>query len=174
VAGHITRPDDSSVENTHRRHDPEEKIRSRQVDSHARSDFSASSVTGTWRGPASRIRVRLVVVTRRDLSRKESELMVELIHEHVVHVRTPNGDAYVPRTYGERQTDGTWEGWLEFDPISGNGPALRTERETSQATREALEVWSSGLESVYFEGAFTRARVISPSSPRARRSRRAG
>jgi hypothetical protein len=99
--------------------------------------------------------------------------MVEMIHEHVVHVRTPNGDAYVPRTYGERQADGMWEAWLEFDPISRNGPTLRTERETSQATREALEVWSSGLESVYFEGAFARARVISPPSPRARWSRRA-
>jgi hypothetical protein len=100
--------------------------------------------------------------------------MVEMIQEDVVHVRTPNGDAHVPRTYGERQTDGVWEGWLEFDPISGNGLTLRTERETSQATREALEVWSSGLESVYFEGAFARARVISPSPLRARHSRRAG
>ena len=86
--------------------------------------------------------------------------MAKLIHEHVVHVRTPEGQVFVPRTYGERQADGTWEGWLEFDPIDGHGPALRTERETSQATRDALEVWASGLEAVYFKGAFARARVV--------------
>jgi hypothetical protein len=89
--------------------------------------------------------------------------MAELIHEHVIHVRTPAGDAFVPRTYGVRQADGMWEGWLEFDPIDGRGPTLRTERETSQATRDALEVWASGLEAVYFEGAFERARVLAQS-----------
>jgi hypothetical protein len=86
--------------------------------------------------------------------------MAELIHEHVVHVRTPEGQAFVPRTYGERQADGAWEGWLEFDSIDGRGPTLRTERETSQATRNALEVWARGLEAVYFEGAFERAHVL--------------
>ena len=92
-----------------------------------------------------------------------AERMAYLIHEHAVHVRTPDGETYVPRTYAERQADGTWEGWLEFDPIDRRGPALRTERETSQATREALEVWASGLEAVYFEGAFERARVLTAS-----------
>ena len=86
--------------------------------------------------------------------------MAELIHEHVVDVRTPEGEAFVPRTYGERQADGTWEGWLEFDPIDRRGPTLRTEREPSQASRDALEVWASGLEAVYFEGAFEQARVL--------------
>ena len=92
--------------------------------------------------------------------------MAELIHEYIIHVRTREGDAYRTRTYGERRADGTWEGWLEFDPIDGYGPTLRTERETSQATRDALEVWASGLEPVYFEGAFARARVLPASSRR--------
>ena len=86
--------------------------------------------------------------------------MAELIHEHVIHVRTPEGETYMPRTFGVQQANGVWEGWLEFDPIGGYGPTLRTERETSQATRDALDVWACGLEAVYFEGAFERARVL--------------
>ena len=88
------------------------------------------------------------------------QIMAELIHEHPIHVRTPEGKTYVPRTYGQQQASGMWEGWLEFDPIVGRGPKLRTERETSQATRDALEVWAAGLQAVYFEGAFERARVL--------------
>lgn len=88
--------------------------------------------------------------------------MAQLIHEHLIHVSTPEGETYVPRTYAERGADGTWEAWLEFDPTDGRGPALRTKRETSQATRHALEVWASGLEAVYFEGAFARARLLAP------------
>jgi hypothetical protein len=88
--------------------------------------------------------------------------MAELIHEHVMHIRTPEGEKFVARTYGEQQSNGVWEGWLEFDPIGGHAPppSLRTEREISQATREALENWACGLEAVYFEGAFERARVL--------------
>ena len=86
--------------------------------------------------------------------------MAHLIREHHTHVQTPAGVTYVPRTYAEREADGTWKAWLEFRPITGEGTVLRTERETSQATREAVESWASGLEAVYFEGAFSRARVV--------------
>jgi hypothetical protein len=86
--------------------------------------------------------------------------MANLIHEHSTHIRTPDGRAYLARTYGELQADGAWIGWLEFEPIDKIGPVLRTDRETSQASRDALESWASGLEAVYFEGAFGRARVL--------------
>jgi hypothetical protein len=86
--------------------------------------------------------------------------MVELIHEHHTHIRTPEGIAYVPRTYALQQADGMWEAWLEFDPIDRDLPTLRTERETSQASREAVHIWASGLERAYFEGAFARAYVV--------------
>jgi hypothetical protein len=86
--------------------------------------------------------------------------MPELIHEHSAHIRTPEGLAYLVRIYGARQSDGTWIGWLEFDPVARKGPVLRTDRETSQATRSALESWALGLEMAYFEGAFARARVV--------------
>jgi hypothetical protein len=86
--------------------------------------------------------------------------MAQMIHEHHTHVRTPEGAAYVPRTYADRQADGTWEAWLEFHPLNAGAPALRTERETSQATREAVANWALGLEPAYFQGAFERARLI--------------
>ena len=88
--------------------------------------------------------------------------MSELIHEHRTRIRTPEGIAYVARTYALQQPDGTWEAWLEFEPLDPQAPALRTDRETSQASREALDTWASGLEATYFEGAFARARVITP------------
>ncbi len=87
--------------------------------------------------------------------------MAELIQEYTTHVRTPDGQTFVARAYGERHPDGTWIGWLEFEPVDRRGPVLRTERETSQATREAIAVWASGLEATYFEGAFARAQVVS-------------
>ncbi len=83
--------------------------------------------------------------------------MAHIIHEHHTHVRTPEGVAYIPRTVAERQTDGLWEAWLEFRPIDKGAPALRTERESSQVTREAVLYWALGLEPVYLEGAFARA-----------------
>jgi len=86
--------------------------------------------------------------------------MADLIHEHRARIHTPEGITYAPRTLAERQSDGTWEAWIEFDPIDHDGPVLRTERETSQSSREALETWASGLEGAYFEGAFGRARSV--------------
>ena len=86
--------------------------------------------------------------------------MAELIHEHATPVRAPEGPVFIARTYGEERTDGTWIGWLEFVPTQPDIPALRTDRETSQPTRHALEYWATGLEPVYLEGAFERARVI--------------
>jgi len=88
----------------------------------------------------------------------------ELVHEHRTHIRTPEGLAYVPRTYALLNTDGIWEGWLEFHPIEAEGlPVLRTDRETSQATREAVATWAAGLERTYFEGAFARAHLLGSS-----------
>jgi hypothetical protein len=88
--------------------------------------------------------------------RKEATVP-ELIHEHAVQVKDAEGEVYVPRTYGQPRADGTWVGWIEFHPLEGEGLVLRTDQETSQPNREALAYWASGLEPVYFEGAFSRA-----------------
>lgn len=86
--------------------------------------------------------------------------MAELIYEHRTRIRTPDGIGYVPRTYAVQQPDGTWEAWLEFDPVDAHAPVLRTDRDTSQASRQALDVWATGLETTYLEGAFARARIV--------------
>jgi hypothetical protein len=86
--------------------------------------------------------------------------MAELIHEHSTHMRTREGQVFVARTYGEKQSDGLWEGWLEFHPIGGVGPVLKTGRETGQSSRAAMENWSLGLEGVYLQGAFARAKIV--------------
>ena len=86
--------------------------------------------------------------------------MPELIHEYSFVYRSEDGTPYVLRAWGESRTDGTWEGWLEFSPAAPAdtaGRELRTGRETTQPNREALVYWASGLEPVYFEGAFARA-----------------
>lgn len=89
--------------------------------------------------------------------------MVELIHEYHLRIRTPEGMVYVPRTYATHRADGRWDAWLEFEPVDCDGPTLRTDRETNQISREALDVWASGLEPAYFDGAFARAHLISVS-----------
>jgi hypothetical protein len=85
--------------------------------------------------------------------------MAQLIHEHSVQVRAADGRQYRARVFGERRSDGTWMGWLEFVPVgSSDGKALRTGQETSQPDRQAVEYWAGGLEPVYLEGALARAK----------------
>src|SRR5438132_3980876 len=48
-------------------------------------------------------------------------------------------------------------GWLEFHPTDERKSVLRTEQETSQPNRIAVEYWASGLEPICLEGAFARA-----------------
>jgi hypothetical protein len=83
--------------------------------------------------------------------------MSEIIQQYSPQFRDENGVAYVVTAHGEPTTNGIWEGWLEFHPIDKTSPVMRTDRETTQPDRSALEYWASGLEPLYFEGAFARA-----------------
>lgn len=83
--------------------------------------------------------------------------MAELLQEYATEVTGPDDTTYVVRSYGEERRDGTWIGWLEFEPIDPEMPKLQTSQETSQPNRVAVEYWATGLEPVYFEGAFERA-----------------
>lgn len=83
--------------------------------------------------------------------------MAELLQEYMTEVIAANGTAYTVRSYGEERADGTWTGWLEFEPVDSTMPSLRTDQETSQPNRTAVEYWATGLEPLYFEGAFERA-----------------
>ena len=83
--------------------------------------------------------------------------MAVLLQEYSVQVVDGDGTTYDVCSYGEERDDGTWMGWLEFRPTDLSKPALRTDQETSQPNRIAVEYWSTGLEPVYLEGAFGRA-----------------
>ena len=78
-------------------------------------------------------------------------------HRRAYRVRGADGTLYTVRTYADEREDGIWEGWLEFVPVGRSEPRLRTDRETSQPNRAAVEYWATGLEPVYLEGALKRA-----------------
>jgi len=84
--------------------------------------------------------------------------MAELLQEYATTISGADDTTYFVRSYGEERADGTWIGWLEFHPADLTKPVLLTEQETSQPNRTAVEYWATGLEPVYFEGAFERAR----------------
>jgi hypothetical protein len=79
-----------------------------------------------------------------------------LIHAFSQPVRTTTGQVYAVAAYGQQRRDGAWIGWLAFTP--SEGAVLRTDRETTQPSHDDLAYWASGLEPVYLEGAFSRAR----------------
>ena len=79
-----------------------------------------------------------------------------LIREHPTKI-VESDTTYAVWVCGEQRPDGTWEGWLEFHPSDVSEPTLRTDQETSQPNRGALEYWAEGLEPIYLEGALARA-----------------
>jgi len=84
--------------------------------------------------------------------------MTRLLQEYTTRVIGPDGTSYIVRSYAEEREDGTWKGWLEFHPTVASKPILKTGQETSQPNHTDVEYWSTGLEPVYFQGAFMRAR----------------
>jgi hypothetical protein len=80
-----------------------------------------------------------------------------LVREYAEALIAPDGTEYVARACGGPRSDGTWVGWLEF-PAVGQAVVRRTGQETTQPNRDALIYWAAGLEPVYLQGAFARAR----------------
>jgi hypothetical protein len=70
------------------------------------------------------------------------------------------GTEFLVRVLGHARSDGTWAGWLEFAALDST-VVLRTNRETTQSSRDGLAYWASGLEPAYILGAFERAQAIS-------------
>jgi hypothetical protein len=91
------------------------------------------------------------------IARIEELIMAEQIEKYTSLLRDEQGVNYSIEVYGEATSSGLWEGWVEFQPLDAPAPVLRTERETTQPNRQSLEYWASGLEPLYFEGAFARA-----------------
>jgi len=90
--------------------------------------------------------------------------MTELIRRFPEAVSGPQG-VFLPRVMARKRGDGTWEGWLQFNPVGVRAATgVVTGIETLQHDRTALERWASGLTRVYAEGALARARAIRPGS----------
>jgi hypothetical protein len=82
--------------------------------------------------------------------------MSERIHTYTHGFDSPSGRHYRVHVHGHGRRDGTWAGWLVFEPDDGGEPIV-TGRETTQPNRTDLEYWAGGLEIAYFEGALQRA-----------------
>jgi hypothetical protein len=82
---------------------------------------------------------------------------MELVHERDIAMTDDSGRLYDGlRVYAVPQAGGTWAGILEFLPADGSGP-IRSARETTQSTPDAVAYWATGLQPIYFEGALERA-----------------
>jgi len=109
---------------------------------------SASVVDATPASPA---------ITRIRPRPRPRVLSAEVLSELTEHYVDKDATHYVVRVCGGPRIDGMWVGWIEFVAVGANR-VRRTEIETTQPNRESLHYWATGLEPVYFEGAFTRAR----------------
>jgi hypothetical protein len=73
----------------------------------------------------------------------------------MVHQFSSSVSGHRVRAFAEKRGN-VWIGWLEF--TGRGGKRLRTEEETSQPDKKAVEYWATGLEPVYLEGALKRAK----------------
>ena len=85
--------------------------------------------------------------------------MAELLREYPTLVGGMDDKAYVGQVWGREMKDGRWEAWLVFVPIT-RGQARRTERETTQRSRDAAKYWASGVTAIYLQGALGRSRPL--------------
>jgi len=94
--------------------------------------------------------------------------MAETLRQFDAVIRAPDGTRYQAQACGAEMTDGMWEGWIEFVPLT-DGKPLRSPRETTQPNRGDAVYWASGLTAVYLEGALTRALnplvIVPPAEP---------
>ena len=90
-------------------------------------------------------------------------MMPETVATFDTTVQDRFGERYAAKACGRLRADGLWEGWIEFQNLSG-AEILRTQRETTQSQLEDLRYWASGLTPVYLEGALDR--IVTAASPR--------
>lgn len=72
--------------------------------------------------------------------------MKELIRQYAARIADGMGTRYTAAAYGEKRSDGTWVGWLEFSPVDVDGPIHSTEDETSQPDKSGVDGWASRLD----------------------------
>jgi hypothetical protein len=89
--------------------------------------------------------------------------MAEVLVRFTEAIHDNTGTPYRAQASGAADSDGLWEGWIEF--TREDGLTLRTPRETEQPNRVALTYWAEGLTGVYLEGALARASDASAGPP---------
>ncbi len=88
--------------------------------------------------------------------------MSELLREHPTLVGgTDNGnDTYVAQIWARATDNGHWEAWIVFVPVQQGAHMRRTERDTTQASRDDVEHWAAGVTSIYLQSALARSRPV--------------
>lgn len=56
----------------------------------------------------------------------------------------PDGERFKARACALPMPKGTWQGWIEFNPLNGE-PTFRSPRETVQPSKHAIVVWADTL-----------------------------
>jgi hypothetical protein len=87
--------------------------------------------------------------------------MAEVLRVFEQPVAHSDGRRFRARVCAAPMSDGTWQGWFEF--VAPHGEVIRSQRETTQPARQAVDYWATGLTPVYLEGAL--ARALTPPPP---------
>jgi hypothetical protein len=87
---------------------------------------------------------------------------VELIAELTPIVRDDDCSEWRPRVFAVEREDGTWAAWIQFRCGQSGESLLTSPIETTQADRDAVAYWATGLEDIYLQGALSRARRLAP------------
>lgn len=89
--------------------------------------------------------------------------MAEVLVAFTEPTRSPTGDLYYGRVLGSPDSNGLWQGWIEF-ALAGSEEVVATARETEQPNREDLRYWAQGLSDAYLQGALDRALRPAPAN----------
>jgi hypothetical protein len=89
--------------------------------------------------------------------------MIQLVQRYQNLVSDKEGRRYVACAFAASQPDGLWQGWFAFFPVQEGGEVLTTDRETTQSKLSDVEYWASGIETIYLDGALSRALANRPS-----------
>lgn len=83
------------------------------------------------------------------------------VHQHPDEIRSRRDERFIAQVYAAPGDAGQWDAWCVFFPVHPDEfpdqPFVATERETTQATFDAIRYWASGLSHRYFEGALDRS-----------------
>lgn len=94
-----------------------------------------------------------------DRNLNDRAVMAEPVHECSYRVSDAGGRVFRVTALAEPR-DAIWVGWLHFASET-DGTTLETAEETTQASKEDVAYWASGLEPVYLDGALRRAIRVS-------------